>query len=513
MKNKKYTFLSDLSLESVLFKTYIIFVTIFFGCIYNPFMFLGFLLAVCFMAFENNIKSIYLIFSFYPFFRVFKSELITFTFWKILVVIFVLIHGIRFLYFVFTKKIRINCFAFALTVLLMVYMVLPIYKDYNILTIGKTYLWIVLGYLLYEMRRELDAKIVIMPFISAIMLSFLLSLLKPALPFLQELFPWFYAYSYKRFAGLMYNPNSFYELVVVGLFSLFYLLITKKVNYKLSVLFLPLIAIGWLTLSRTFFIVCLILVVLFIFISALQKETKQKMMGLVSLCCLVMVALIIYPYTVCYLTRMHGDSEQPTINASFNNDFTLQLNKESLTMNTSENNYQIPVNDNLDNDEINENNSDHSIVLKESSRLEIYKYYIKKITQQNAWAFGVGLSTAAIESNAINAHNTFLQCIYSIGIVGLVIILSIIFTALIPLLKKVNFRNFILLMVGFVAIVACFMVENHFLTDLGFLQVFFAFLCLIDFNNSNNKEKIYGTVYTQKNSLYLARKKQTAKTC
>lgn len=72
-----YSFLNNTSCGITIYKLAIIAVLIFIGCIYNPFMFLAFLVALVFISFENSVKSIGFVLGLYPYYYIFYINVIS----------------------------------------------------------------------------------------------------------------------------------------------------------------------------------------------------------------------------------------------------------------------------------------------------------------------------------------------------------------------------------------------------------------------------------------------------
>ena len=228
--------------------------------------------------------------------------------------------------------------------------------------------------MLYFLRNEkVDAKIAITAFALGIVFASVLGLVKENYPLIDALVEGValktgedeYA---ARFSGLMGNPNYYTMDNIIALSTLVVLMLMRKIPQKYMWYMLLLSAFGIMSVSKSFLIAWTILVIIWLFLSMRQGIDKAVVYTLIIATCLAGVYIFAFDAINLYLFRLGQD-----VSSEANDVFT--------------------------------------------GRLGIWESYLKLIfTNPKILLFGNGLST--ISNYGKGAHNTYLEALYYLGIVG-----------------------------------------------------------------------------------------------
>jgi len=242
-----------------------------------------------------------------------------------------------------------------------------------------TIVTMVAGFLmLYCMRSmEVDANTVVVSYSVGIFLASVLAECRSFLPIVRSFVQYsilkFGENSYVfRFAGLQGNPNYYTMDIIMVLAAIVVLIRIKQSSFLQICCFVALSAFGIMSVSKSFLISWVILILCWLFLSV--KHRISNVLRLIFILAITAMAIyyFAYDYVNSYLLRFMDDSIGTA---------------SSFT----------------------------------TGRTVIWKAYIETIFSNSKilW-FGNGLNTIA--SNMIKGtHNTFLECLFSLGIFGTVL--------------------------------------------------------------------------------------------
>ena len=236
--------------------------------------------------------------------------------------------------------------------------------------------------LLYYLRNEkldTDINITVIVYSIGIVLSSTLALLKDSLPtielFVDESMLKLKGTEYaSRFSGLQGNPNYYTLDVTIALAAIVVLLYNNR-NTKIHTIFLVILSVfGLMSVSKSFLITWILLILCWLFISIKQGVRKTIKFLIVAMIGAMVVYFFAYEYINSYIYRLIGDGSG-TI--------------EDIT----------------------------------TGRSEIWTGYISEIlNNMKILFFGNGLNTMS-EEIGIRTHNTYLELLFSLGIIGAMVLL------------------------------------------------------------------------------------------
>lgn len=309
---------------------------------------------------------------------------------------------------IINKAIKINWFILVPLILFVVYMFLPIgktnFKKFGY--IGLTLVMILSCYNLYAYRKQLSvSKLAKFGFIGLICAS-LLALFLPYFPEINKFIIVSHSGEFTRFNALFSNPNHLSEFCVV-LMALFASAIINENGKKKNIaLFIISLFIGYLSYSKSFMLLCGLLLFILVIYSILlcfkDEKLKRHLLWVLPL----FVGLVVIVGTV-FLKR------SGILNGEFNID-SITTNRVDIWVNA----------------------------LKEVARTPV------------SLVFGLGMASE-IEATGgyLSTHNIYIEFFQKLGIVGTLILLALIVSFFVCALKnnKVRFANFLplLLVMGY----------------------------------------------------------------
>ncbi|MGN0243012.1 MAG: hypothetical protein ACI4CT_02995 [Lachnospiraceae bacterium] len=286
---------------------------------------------------------------------------------------------------------------------------------YNFIFFGfkemTTILTMIAGMLmLYYIRNDgIDADSVVASFSLGICLSSTLALFKKSLPIINifvtdamlKLGENNYA---KRFSGLQGNPNYYTLDIIIALSAIIILMYNSKPQKIHTVFMIVLSVFGLMSVSKSFLFVWVFLIVCWFVLSIKQGGGKVVKFVFIVLIGAVVVYCFAYDYINAYFLRFMKDSSGTMA---------------SIT----------------------------------TGRSHIWTVYLETMFKDfKILFFGNGLNTL-LESLGKGMHNTYLQCLYNLGFIGSMILLTSIKVSMGRIItKRVLWIPIILLMIRMFAI-------------------------------------------------------------
>ncbi len=228
-----------------------------------------------------------------------------------------------------------------------------------------------------------------------------------------------YIYGARRFSGLEYDPNvySVVILVAIGICTLMIFTDSKRLFYKISLI--ALMFIGLFTLSKTFIIGLLILLIVVMVL-------YRKQINIVLIIKVVMP--ILFLISIVYF-----------LDSDIQNLFEIMLSRFR---------------------------SIDSIDDLSSTRLSIMSNYLSlTLNNLSSFLFGYGFGASTIYEQGLNytAHNTYLQILFYLGVVGMMVISVFFWSVFRSLSIKINNHANIILLVILSAMFSLDLIFKEFL--------------------------------------------------
>lgn len=466
--NKIYSIISSTQPKSLAFKLSCLAVLFFLGCLWQPLFVLVTAVALLFIACEKDVNSILYILFFVPLMSLFTfNNSYGLNYWFLLVCGYVLVHGLVLIHKLIKKQTKINVPLLIIVGVLAVYFTIPVSNKYSIISVLESYVWLALFYLIFSEIKKVSVNRQAVVSSMGFVFSGFVGLFRSVIPYIKSNIFVASGGDLLRFSGAMSNPNAFYGWGVVCLALLIVLMANKKLSLWFASLAGVVFSLCYVALSKTFLVVYLIMVAVMVVCCFVKKDkTKTKTVAVV-LFITILTAGVFFNYTKAYYDRFFNSAEIPM---------------DSI--------YLPQGGGNLNGGDGNSSDMQTLINTVSTGRLEIWEIYFNNIKENNKFVFGFGVNTAygLLQENT---HNTYLQVLYELGIVGYLLIIGI----GIYYLKKTNFKVFKNLgTMSFLPalVLACnYITENLFLSQIGnmlFLLVCFGLLTIED-DSLDNLEK------------------------
>lgn len=337
-----------------------------------------------------NGKSIYFIFFLLPLISMFKLSSTGIYLLIVLIVFIIFVLAIKLLISLLNKNTRINIPLTTICAVLFLYMI-PRLKLSNITMFCSFVLGLVLVYITYYYKDEMSFKEISFAFLVGMVISVLTGLLYPVNERLQMFIDGFTAGGVYRFSACAANVNIFAGelMIMLALFTALFMKKQIKSTYWLVYIFSFLSVI--FTISKSSLIMFVfITVALVIYIILDQKKYCYKQL-LILISCLMLVFLIVPNRVIIYFSRPFNETSA--------NPATVNTQLSGLT----------------------------------TGRFDIWITYFKEIgSSLKSMLFGFGMSAENIGIyNGVadfTTHNTFVQMLYNVGVVGVALLLCVIVT-------------------------------------------------------------------------------------
>jgi len=367
------------------------------------FAILAFIIATIGIIFEFDTKGlcyIGFIYSFRFIFRYKSDEIYLFVF---IICVWILVMLINF----FRDKKYLNKKFLTLGFLIigfLIYSLIPRGSDYNIVNYMKTSLIILTVYFVLCYREQINLKKFTLIFVVSVLLSSILSLFTDKIETLHDLVGKFSSYdSVRRYTGLDRDPNFYSVSLLVPLATLMNFYLNNNLKwYIFFPLAVSLIVFGLLTLSKSFLLGFVIILILFMILVLKRNVKKGLIFDGCILVSLILLCIIFYDKIILIFNRFNIDSDDTTTI----NDIT-------------------------------------------TGRLNIWKDYFNYfINNPIDFLFGNGFGERILEKSS---HNTIIQGICSVGLIG-IIYLTVLFVLFIirEIKENFNFSNYLPLIIFFI---------------------------------------------------------------
>lgn len=343
------------------------------------FAILALIISIYYMLTSNVNKIYLLLFTVLPFANIFKFESYSISFFTLLSLLSTPIIIIK------IKKINVELFLIYLIFLLYV-LIRPIYSFQHAIKISS-FIAILFSFILIKnLIKTNDILSYYRKFVLGTILSSFIALFKTKIKQYNNVFNietdyfQFNGVYYERFSGLFTDAN-YYALLTIMLLIIGYMLLkTQKINNTYYWIIASILSVfGFLTLSKSFFILYITLVFYIIF-DNIKKISKSNIILICSIV-VIIIFFIIIP-NVEFITIIL-------------NRFRISNNLNSLT----------------------------------TGRVSIWLLYIKQIIKKpSSFFLGYGIYAPRLENKVV--HNLYLEIMYELGLIGLIIIFYIVIKAI-----------------------------------------------------------------------------------
>lgn len=447
----------------IFYKCLILAVLIFCSFFCSVFAYIALCFALLFTITETKIKAIYYLVFLLPFYNVFRytTKQMYFSVW--ILIAFVVVTAIKLVCDLFAKKKKLNWIVTILYLVVGIYLCLPI-GPFSVSKLLPIVSVLCVTYLLFYYFDEINFKTLTLFLFYGIIIGALFSLFINVFPRLSGFVVRFNSYNltHFRFQGLSRDPNYYALEILLCMTCFTCLYFHKKINWLYYPIFIILSCLGVLTGSKSFLIVyalfsSILVVILLIklFIKKKLGKYKERILTMV-----VLIISIILPFGICYKSTSFLIDR--IVNPSFSSviDFGGQNNNEH---NSGSVGSLDDVGDNTSGDtSMSENESKLNGLT--TGRSQIWKYYLKDYTSSpKKILFGVGVGSGYRGGdNEVAIHNTVIQCLYFLGLIGCLLILALVLVYIWQLKGFKSIKTINLIVPCFIVLIMMCSLDNLF---------------------------------------------------
>jgi len=457
---KVLQWLKEINIMSVPIKLAIVTILIFSGFFVQPIMYVAFFFCCLFIFTEISINSFYMILYLLPFMHVFSfKNSYGFTFWNLLVVVYVFVVFIKFLIDIINKKYKFDWKLLIPFGVFALYLLIPFRPKFSLMAVAEAYVWLALFYFLIFYRKEINLPTWLYSLIGGLFVSGTIGLLVTKISYLRNLIVIFYTYNRMRYSALLLNPNMLYEITLTANALLFILVYNCKINKYFSLLTIPLVMLGISTLSKTY-LICLLLLLVFFAVSVVIIFNVVKLKkSLTFIACVLIAGVILFPHSKELICRINDSQIE---NAPITNVET--PSESSPSDNTSS---DIVVDDDTNSEIVDDDIVEPGDTGFFTGRVELWKDYLRDLlSDKKSLIIGKGLG-GAYGIGSSNSHNAYVQVIYELGIFGTLLFGACVLYLLIYLKFSIKKCWIKLTYFPLVLMALYYFTENHFMSQMG----------------------------------------------
>ena len=392
------------------------------------------LLAGIFICTEKSARRTYYMFFLLPFLNILRyttfmektffgsSFYLSIFLWCIVLAIL----GVQLFLDFIAKRKQVNWFFTIMCGVLAVYFALP-FGPFNFTNFGAIYVTLAIVFVLYYYAKEFDFKEIIFLFFIAVMLGAIFGFFRPLFTRAENIVPYFDDIV-QRFSGVSNDPNYFAGDILMVLAGLSILFVSKKINYVFYPSVFVLSLFGIMSASKMFFLTyAIFMVCLVLYIMAKNWFKTGFYKSLAIFCAFLLAGGFAFPWISGTFNRIEAaestivDEGYVTVPSEFEGD------KAPSIQEGTEGEYVETV-------YVFRNNFLTGLT---TGRTNIWLGYLDKSFDSVVHAlFGHGVGAPfLLVDNGANVryraeHNTFVQMIYRIGIVGILLVGLTVFAAI-----------------------------------------------------------------------------------
>ena len=383
---------------------------------YN-FLFCTLMICVVYVLLSFIDKIFYLLFFLYPFDNSFViTELKGFDVFNFLMCLCLMITSIKYLIKVIKKEEKINIYIATILLIILLYMVMPIFP-FNMSNTIK-YLFIMIAiFIAFSIRQNIKFSLLVRSGAMGIVLSCFMAIMLNSNGRIMMGMSHYYEQSYEKFCGLFWNPNCLAIYSIIILSSLFVLLYNNRRSIIDLALIFSIFIFGYNTISRNYVLSFAAIYILFIIISLIIKNRYAFFKGIFIGGILCVLILCMFTQTELYIDRIKNSQD---IILTEN----VETNEDEHAMENDNEDEHAMENDNEDEHMMENDNEDE---FEDPGRIKLWGKYIKSIIDsKKSILFGYGISKPWLGQTP--AHNGYIQVVWNFGIIGtsLLIVLMII---------------------------------------------------------------------------------------
>ena len=417
-------------------------------------------------SFINNktLFSLSFLIFFLPFSNVITVPNLSISMYSLAVTLFVACSGIKWIIQIFRKEKKLEWKIFIPFGLLITYLgLLFIFKFYSLTFLFSAVIGVMLLFIIAINRKEISFKEVGFSLVLGLLISCLIGLFYEHFPNLTNFYNITYALGNFRYSALFPNTNAFSFCVLFTLGCVGTLYISRKINILYFPIALLLLVISFATISKMVILMVVVIVPLTWLLKILYCKTlKERVIVSVAIILMFSLSVVIrYNDFKTMIDRLEVSSpavEQPVVDQPVGDQPVLdqpalespgdEAIKDDTTPTLPENSDQenasdVSKNENQEQIESNGQGQEEKIDQFLTGRLGLWKNSLKSIFENpTSMLFGhrLGSDYNIGDGNYQlgSPHNTYLQCVYHVGIIGF----GLICMSLLSLVDIKSLKNF-----------------------------------------------------------------------
>lgn len=412
--------------KNILLKCMILLPILFASLITEYAVWLALLVATIFICTEKSSRRVYYMIFLLPFLNILRYTTIMdltpfggdFYLSIFLWCLTLAILGVQLIIDLSRGKKKINIFFTIMMAILAVYFALP-FGNFNFTAFGAIYLTLVIVYVLYYYALDYDFKEIIYIFFIAFFFGALFGLFRPLFGRAQNIIPSFVDYVV-RFMGVSNDPNYFTGDILMIFAGLIILYMTKQVRYLFYPTLLILTVFGIMSASKMFFITYAVLMAVFVIYLLVKNWNREGFFRALTICITFVLACgISYRWILGIFFRVNS------ADIGIKNEAVITVPIDSIGDDVSQKQIDGDV-----------EYVEQIIVFKNNvltglstGRTNIWLWYLEASFDTPMHAlFGNGIGAPFLfADNGANfrqrsEHSTFVQMMYRIGIVGILLV-------------------------------------------------------------------------------------------
>jgi len=377
---------------------------LFFSIFWAPSVYVALVISAIILIFTRSINKIYILMFLLPFYNIFRYQTNNLVFCSYLLILSIFLLSIEYVVKLIKRERKLDWKILIPFIILSIYFIMP-YGSYSLMTALRMESTLIICYLAFEFRAELDLKQLLFSLMIGLIISFgfypfrylsdrLNSFLSVAM--VGDMF---------RFSGLTTDPNYFSVEIILVLSLLTQLYFNNTIRIIYFPLFLVFSVAGFLTFSKSFFIVYVLLAIFILFNYFIKhRKIKKSIYRVVTVLFLILLlGFLLKDYLIIILKR-------------FTEDINITDEKSNLF---------------------------NSIT---TGRSELWKLYILEcVSSLLSIIFGFGNAAPGVITNYgyQPVHNLYIETLYHYGIVGVSLIITVIVFCSIKtsVLKNISIYN------------------------------------------------------------------------
>jgi len=416
-----------------------------------------------FIFIEFDIKSFYLVVYCLPFISVFTvGNFVGLDFVHLILTVYCSTVLVKYLVDIRKQNKKFDYKIIISFLIMAIYIAIPFREKFSIVSVFESFVWLAVFFIFVVYRETLNIKHLFYCFVCGIFVSAGLSLFIPVIPYLKKTIEVYYIGNLQRYSAIMTNPNLFYELCLSAIVLLFVLILNNKISVYYGFLTILLSVLGILTISKTF-LICMILIMFILILALVVKRNKKCLVTVAVFAVSVVIsAVIVLPYT----NELIGRGKSITNIES----------SESYDEKTEEG-------DVLDSKE--EQGASEAGF---TGRFDIWKMYVNDLIDSGYdTLFGQGVGSAHGLAGT-HPHNSYIQMVYEMGLVGVVLIIAFCLYLMIILNFSIRKAWINLTYSPLLVMLFYFLVESHFMSMIGNVIIILSASCFLIKGDENGKQ-------------------------